>query len=168
MSYKLPVCKTDQSLALSLKGDVTAVLMAKKHILRARKLTGLSHPDVIKAVDEQVRNILSAFKKNQNLERSLSLLPRYLFLLRRGPLLGPILQHDDDIDSLRCIFLQAPFQASIRLINPPFYRVLRGDFQPVSSSLMRNALVDSQSRCLWRHFHSNLKTSSFWISRQIF
>ena len=45
----------------------------------------------------------------QNLER----LPFWCFMLRRGPLLGPILQHPDDIVALRQTFLSCSFAAAM-------------------------------------------------------
>jgi hypothetical protein len=42
-----------------------------------------------------------------------------LFHLRRGPLLSPILQHIDDVDCVRSIFLHAPVQDCLRLLVPP-------------------------------------------------
>ena len=50
----------------------------------------------------------------QNLER----LPFWCFMLRRGPLLGPILQHPDDIVALRQTFLSCSFAAAMGLISP--------------------------------------------------
>jgi hypothetical protein len=41
-----------------------------------------------------------------------------VFLLRRGPLLGPILQHPDDIDYVRCLFIHANFEDSKRIMEP--------------------------------------------------
>lgn len=45
-------------------------------------------------------------------------------------MLAPILQHGDDIDFVRCLFLNSNLEDSLRLINPPLYlarrdRVLR-------------------------------------------
>src|SRR5689334_6969184 len=51
------------------------------------------------------------------------LIQNRVFLLRRGPLLGPILQHPDDIDYVRYLFLQANFEDSMRIIESKFYMV---------------------------------------------
>ena len=48
----------------------------------------------------------------------LYVLCRKIFLASRGPLLGPILQHEDDIDPLRCLFLFANYEDSCRIIEP--------------------------------------------------
>jgi len=45
-------------------------------------------------------------------------LPLKIFMLRRGPLLGPILQHSDDIDFVRCLFLNVGFEDCKRIIQP--------------------------------------------------
>ena len=51
---------------------------------------------------------------------------RSLYLLRRGPMLAPILQHADDIDYVRCLFLNSNLEDSLRLINPPLYLARQG------------------------------------------
>ena len=51
-----------------------------------------------------------------------------LFMLRRGPLLGPILQHPDDIDSVRCLFLQSKFECCKQLIEPALLAVTPAGF----------------------------------------
>jgi len=45
-------------------------------------------------------------------------------MLRRGPLLAPILQHPDDIDFLRCLFLNANSEDGLRLLDPPLYSIM--------------------------------------------
>ena len=52
-----------------------------------------------------------------NLER----MPFWCFMLRRGPLLGPILQHPDDIVALRQSFLSCSFAAAMGIISPQLY-----------------------------------------------
>lgn len=41
-----------------------------------------------------------------------------LFSLRRGPALGPILQHADDIDFVRSLFLHSDYSDALRLMCP--------------------------------------------------
>ncbi len=50
-----------------------------------------------------------------------------MFLLRRGPLLGIILQHPDDIDYIRCLFLHANFEDSKRIVAPSLLMALDKD-----------------------------------------
>lgn len=44
-------------------------------------------------------------------------------MLRRGPLLGPVLQHPDDVDVVRCLFLYASLSDSLRMITPSLWLV---------------------------------------------
>jgi hypothetical protein len=41
-------------------------------------------------------------------------------------MLAPILQHADDIDYVRCLFLNSNLEDSLRLINPPLYLARQG------------------------------------------
>jgi len=41
-------------------------------------------------------------------------------------MLAPILQHPDDIDYVRCLFLNADLEGSLRLVNPPLYLAHHG------------------------------------------
>lgn len=52
---------------------------------------------------------------------TLERLPFWCFMLRRGPLLGPILQHPDDIVALRQSFLSCSFAAAMGVISPQLY-----------------------------------------------
>jgi len=59
--------------------------------------------------------------------RSMAGVPRQLFLLERGPLLGRILQHADDISAVRSAFLSAPLHMALTLIAPKLYFASAGD-----------------------------------------
>ncbi|CAM9659377.1 unnamed protein product [Discosporangium mesarthrocarpum] len=50
--------------------------------------------------------------------RELALLPRQLFHLRRGPLLGPLLQNSDDQLCLRHLFLRGSLEDCLRMLEP--------------------------------------------------
>ena len=53
--------------------------------------------------------------------KSLSMLALWGFMLRRGPLLGPILQHADDISALRQAFISANISDAMALMDPMLY-----------------------------------------------
>lgn len=89
---------------------------------------------VITNLDKQVSKILHNFEQDEDFANYLSKLPLFLFQLRRGPLLGPILQHADDIDYCRCLFLQAPLNTCMRFIDPPFFQIETGDIHPVCNN----------------------------------
>jgi hypothetical protein len=68
--------------------------------------------------------------------------------------LGPILQHLDDIDSIRCLFLQSRFEFCNQLIEPPLLAVTPAGFVQVS-----------QAPCcmfgLW-HTHTDTEVAHAW------
>jgi len=43
-------------------------------------------------------------------------------------LLGPILQHKDDIDQVRCLFLNSNFDDSLRMVDPKMYEIQTGEW----------------------------------------
>lgn len=53
-----------------------------------------------------------------DLPPELNILPLLLFHVGRGPLLGPILQHPDDIDVARAVFLSAGRSDALRMCMP--------------------------------------------------
>jgi len=125
---------------------VMAVLLGKEFVLQARRSAGTrgaNAPSTIEEDSESVREELdkTAFKiitrcgskhnhrspgslSNYSLPPELSSLPRKIFMLRKGPMLGPILQHADDIDYVRCLFLNADFDVCNRLIEPALWMAI--------------------------------------------
>ena len=69
------------------------------------------------------RMLSRSLKANQVIPPCVEATVLQLFLLRRGPMLGPILQHADDIDCIRCLFLQAEYEACARILQPAFFNV---------------------------------------------
>eukprot|EP01130_Rhizamoeba_saxonica_P003457 TRINITY_DN1463_c0_g1_i2.p1 TRINITY_DN1463_c0_g1~~TRINITY_DN1463_c0_g1_i2.p1 ORF type:complete len:696 (-),score=124.12 TRINITY_DN1463_c0_g1_i2:78-2165(-) len=102
----------------SLDIDVLSLLIAKKAVLMARKKK-INENEVGNFVDEICYDILyQSSIKDKIVPDVLKSLPRSLFLLKMGPLLGPILQHPDDIEYTRLLFLNSCFEDSLRLLNP--------------------------------------------------
>ena len=48
-----------------------------------------------------------------------------LYHLRRGPLLGTLLQHPDDIALAQAMFLTSPLESSLRQMMPVLYEFVR-------------------------------------------
>jgi hypothetical protein len=63
-------------------------------------------------------------------------LPRILFNLRRGPLIGPVLQHTDDIEAMRDLFLRASVPDALRLMSPRILMMPRPSPNPTKCPLM--------------------------------
>ncbi|MED6168000.1 hypothetical protein PIB30_008022 [Stylosanthes scabra] len=106
----------------SVQDEVAAVLIAKRTLLRAK-----DHSDAIdmrETIDERIKDIALKFgpqvpkSKLNCFPKELSLLPEILFHLRRGPLLGSIIGHEDERSVLRNLFLNASFDLSLRMVAP--------------------------------------------------
>ncbi|PRP79247.1 hypothetical protein PROFUN_13040 [Planoprotostelium fungivorum] len=136
VTHRVPTTGSEEQYIASIDGDITAVMISKMMCAQARKQ--IDHRNNTAAVEQSVVKILRGCGKVSRrggyvLPTHLSLLPKRLFMLQRGPLLGPILQHMDDIDYMRCLLIQANLQDSLRMIDPPLFMVdssLRGE-QPL-------------------------------------
>ncbi|KAK4777342.1 hypothetical protein SAY87_017529 [Trapa incisa] len=106
----------------SVQDEVAAVLISKRTLLRAK-----DQPEAINmrtTIDERIKDITSKFgsqvpkSKMCKFPKELSVLPELLFHLRRGPLLGSIVGHEDERSVLRNVFLNASFDLSLRMVAP--------------------------------------------------
>lgn len=106
----------------SVQDDVAAILIAKRTLLRAKNNSNAL--DMRATIDERVKDIAIKFgsqipkSKLYRFPKELSLLPEHLFHLRRGPLLGSIVGHEDERSVLRNLFLNASFDLSLRMVVP--------------------------------------------------
>ncbi|KAL2610183.1 hypothetical protein R1flu_028756 [Riccia fluitans] len=122
ITVRLPVTSSPSTYLQSLDDEVAAVLIAKKTVLLAEKSSDLV--DVRASIDERVKDITFKFGKQMpkakvwRFPKELPRLPELLFHLRRGPLLGNIVGHEDERGVYRSIFLQASFELALRMIAP--------------------------------------------------
>ncbi|PKI35582.1 protein transport protein SEC23-1 [Punica granatum] len=106
----------------SINDEVAAVLISKRTLLRAKNQSEAINMRT--TIDERIKDIASKFgsqvpkSKLYKFPKELSLLPELLFHLRRGPLLGSIVGHEDERSVLRNLFLNASFDLSLRMIAP--------------------------------------------------
>ncbi|XP_077240522.1 sec23/Sec24 protein transport family protein [Tasmannia lanceolata] len=122
ITVRLPTVDGISAYLESIQHEVAAVLIAKRTILQAK--TSSDAINMRLTVDERVKDI--AFKFGSQLPKSklyrfpkeLSTLPENLFHLRRGPLLGSIIGHEDERSVLRNLFLNASFDLSLRMVAP--------------------------------------------------
>jgi hypothetical protein len=101
--------------------DNWLVLLAKKCVLAAEQSE--SAVDAVHQVlDERLKTVVQSVgelkENNYVLPASLETLPFKIFMLRRSPVLGQILQHPDDIEYLRGLFLSMTPDACQRVIEP--------------------------------------------------
>ena len=76
-----------------------------------------------------------------------------LFHLRRGPLLGPIMQHPDDINAIRMMFLQSNLVDSMRIIKPV---LLSFDYNGEFEQLPLETLALQSGRILMLDHHTHV------------
>eukprot|EP00271_Cylindrocystis_brebissonii_P009343 TRINITY_DN24108_c0_g1_i1.p1 TRINITY_DN24108_c0_g1~~TRINITY_DN24108_c0_g1_i1.p1 ORF type:complete len:952 (-),score=173.17 TRINITY_DN24108_c0_g1_i1:617-3472(-) len=106
----------------SLDEEVAAVLIAKRTVLAAAE--GSDLPEVRRMLDDRVRDLAAKFGKplpKSRFQRFPNELPRLaeaLFHLRRGPLLGSIIGHEDERQVLRTLFLRCDLNLALRMMQP--------------------------------------------------
>ncbi|KAE8008395.1 hypothetical protein FH972_004911 [Carpinus fangiana] len=122
ITVRLPTVDSVSAYLESVQDEVAAVLIAKRTLLRAKNFSDAV--DMQTTIDERVKDIALKFgsqvprSKLYRFPKELSLLPELLFHLRRGPLLGSIIGHEDERSVLRNLFLNASFDLSLRMIAP--------------------------------------------------
>lgn len=106
----------------SVQEDVASVIIGKRTVLRA--WTASDALDMRLTIDERIKDVALKFgtqvpkSKLYRFPKELSSLPECLFHLRRGPLLGSIIGHEDERSVLRSLFLNASFDLSLRMLAP--------------------------------------------------
>lgn len=122
ITVKLPTVDSVSAYLDSVQDDVASVLIAKRTILRAKNASEAVNMRL--TIDERVKDIALKFgsqvpkSKLYKFPKELSSLPENLFHLRRGPLLGSIVGHEDERSVLRNLFLDASFDLSLRMVAP--------------------------------------------------
>jgi protein transport protein SEC23 len=122
ITVRLPTTGSPSTYLQSVDDNVAAVLSAKKTVLLAEKASDLL--DAKGSVNERVKDIAKNFgvqltkTKLWQFPKELPALPELLYHLRRGPMLGSVVGHEDERAVYRSIFLQASFDLSLRMMAP--------------------------------------------------
>ncbi|KAJ4825562.1 hypothetical protein Tsubulata_006496 [Turnera subulata] len=122
ITVRLPTVDGISAYLDSVQNDVAAILIAKRTLLRAKTFSDAV--DMRTTIDERIKDIALKFgsqvakSKLNRFPKELCLLPELLFHLRRGPLLGSIVGHEDERSVLRNLFLNASFDLSLRMVAP--------------------------------------------------
>ncbi|XP_047334224.1 protein transport protein SEC23 [Impatiens glandulifera] len=123
ITVRLPTVDSISAYLESVHDEVAAVLIAKRSLLQAKSFSDANEMRVM--LDERIKDIALKFgshmpkkSKVNRFPKELSLLPELLFHLRRGPLLGSIIGHEDERSVLRNLFLNASFDLSLRMMAP--------------------------------------------------
>ncbi|XP_058077782.1 protein transport protein SEC23 A-like [Magnolia sinica] len=122
ITVRLLAVESVSSYLESIQDEVAAVLIAKRTVLQAK--TSSDAVDMRLTIDERVKDIALKFgsqlpkSKLYQFPKELRSLPENLFHLRRGPLLGSIVGHEDERSVLRNLFLNASFDLSLRMVAP--------------------------------------------------
>ncbi|KDP28342.1 hypothetical protein JCGZ_14113 [Jatropha curcas] len=122
ITVRLPAVDSISTYLESVQDEVAAILIAKRTLLRAKNYSDAV--DMRATIDERIKDIALKFgsqvpkSKLHRFPKELSSLPEFLFHLRRGPLLGSIVGHEDERSVLRNLFLNASFDLSLRMVAP--------------------------------------------------
>ncbi|GMJ09267.1 hypothetical protein like AT4G01810 [Hibiscus trionum] len=122
ITIRLPTVDSIPEYLQSVEDGVAAVLIAKRTLLGAKSYSDVI--DMCTTIDERVKDIALKFSslvpksKFHRFPKEISLLPELLFHLRRGPLLGNIVGHEDERSVLRNLFLNASFDLALRMVAP--------------------------------------------------
>ncbi|XP_057995882.1 protein transport protein SEC23 A isoform X2 [Hevea brasiliensis] len=122
ITVRLPTVDSVTAYLESVQDEVAAILIAKRTLLQAKNYSDAI--DMQATIDERIKDIALKFgsqvpkSKLYRFPKELSLLPEFLFHLRRGPLLGNIVGHEDERSVLRTLFLNASFELSLRMVAP--------------------------------------------------
>ncbi|KAH7365154.1 hypothetical protein KP509_18G011400 [Ceratopteris richardii] len=122
ITVRLGTTDSITSYLRSIDDEVAAVLIGKRTVAFAKSAADAL--DMRSSVDERAKQIGMKLGKTLNKSKLYSFpneLPKLgeiLFHLRRGPLLGNIIGHEDERVILRNIFLQSSFDLSLRMLSP--------------------------------------------------
>ncbi|KAL1550314.1 Protein transport protein Sec23A [Salvia divinorum] len=122
ITVRLPTVDSVSAYLESVQDEVAAVLIGKRTLLRAKSFNDAL--DMRLTLDDRIQDVAIKFgsqvpkSKLYRYPKELSRLPEILFHLRRGPLLGSILGHEDERSVLRSLFLNASFDLSLRMLVP--------------------------------------------------
>ncbi|GAQ89659.1 Vesicle coat complex COPII [Klebsormidium nitens] len=122
ITTRLPVSGSVSAYLRGVDCGVAAVLVAKKTVLAAR--SSRDAVELREQLDHRIRDMatrLGRAAETPGLRRfppEVARLPEMLFHLRRGPLLGSILGHEDERAVLRHCFLQADLALSSAMVVP--------------------------------------------------
>ncbi|KAG8387231.1 hypothetical protein BUALT_Bualt03G0231700 [Buddleja alternifolia] len=122
ITVRLPTVDSISAYLESVQDEVAAVLIGKRTLLQAKNFNAAL--DMRVTVDERIKDVASKFgsqvpkSKLHRYPKELLFLPEFLFHLRRGPLLGSIIGHEDERSVLRSLFLNASFDLSLRMLAP--------------------------------------------------
>ena len=122
ITVRLPTTSSLASYIQSIDDEVASVIIGKRTAAFAKNASDTL--DMQGSIDERMKQIAAKFGKSlsktslRSFPREFPKLGEILFHLRRGPLLGSIIGHEDERVVLRNMFLHASFDMSLRIISP--------------------------------------------------
>eukprot|EP00164_Ancoracysta_twista_P010977 GFYU01016744.1.p1 GENE.GFYU01016744.1~~GFYU01016744.1.p1 ORF type:complete len:355 (-),score=94.46 GFYU01016744.1:247-1245(-) len=160
-TVQMPLTGKPTNFVKSTDPDVAAILIGKKTALDLRSAHNSIGP--LSELDTKCADMAKHFGEREKsrfgwsslylMPKELELLPRKMYLLRRGPVLGTLLQHVDDIDAMRTYWMTCNFEDSRRLVNPSLLSVQPdGSFEELP---LENLALQSE-RVLVLDHHSHI------------
>ncbi len=159
ITKRLLFTNSRQTFLKSINCNVAAIGIGKKAVLMAQKIKDRSK-GATRSMDEicnRVYNMMAFFAQQKakmvTVPDELKIIPITLFHLLRGPCLGPILQHGDDICCMQRLFLNSSFQTCLRITQPRLYCLKEEDIL--------------KTRHLVNHSTNDMNASSIILANEI-
>ncbi|XP_002968157.2 protein transport protein SEC23 [Selaginella moellendorffii] len=150
ITVRLPVTTSVSKYLTGINPEAAAVLIAKRTALEAKSMADAA--ELRFSVDQRLKDIRSRFGPRAGappFPREITKLAEALFHLRRGPLLGSIVGHEDERLVIRNIFLQASYELALRMVLPRVYLFHdNGSFEAVPAY---NLAMQSQTALILDH-----------------
>jgi len=161
-TQRLAVTNNTAMLIQSVDADVTAVVMGKEALMQVREgsltaeqarheLSARLHA-IATALGGQVKVTIQGRMSTMPIQ--LAHLPQLIFHLQGGPLLGPILNDDDNLAAVRLLFLNSAVEDARRMLCPAMMSCsLDGAFTFTQVPLQDVSLASDQLLLLDHHTH---------------
>ena len=121
ITRRLVTTSSKEAYLKSVDIGVTTVAIGKKAVRMASNLQNpaLASEDICNRMYNTIGFFRRCCERKQELfPGCLEAIPKQLFNLLRGPCIGSIIQHEDDIECVRDMYLKASFEDCIRLTSP--------------------------------------------------
>eukprot|EP00899_Mesostigma_viride_P004844 jgi/Mesvir1/14360/Mv09764-RA.2 len=128
VSKRLPTTGSEAGYLSSIDVDTTAVLIAKRTVMQIKGAEDMA--SMRQQIDARMKDIAERFgsqvggigrKKKWKVPNELAHLPELLYHLRRGPMMGDIVGHEDERAVLRHLSLWADRGAALAITRPQLF-----------------------------------------------
>lgn len=161
---RLPVTKNTADMLQSVDVATLGVLLAKEAVVEVREGSAsvehakqdlsLRLQNIARTWSDQVK--IGVTGRTSIMPTQLAILPKLVFQACTGPLLGQLLNDDDDYAFMRALFLTAGVDDAIRILNPPFFSVSLDPANPQYTPVELDDVSLLPDRVLLLDHHTNI------------